>query len=103
LAIINKDYIEVMTEDMKQYYKEVLTDRAVFNPIDGMKPIHRRILWGMHQHKWNSNKPHVKSAKVTGAIAGELHPHGTASIYDAMVKMYQPWYVNISLIDKHGK
>jgi len=91
-----------MSDDMIQYYKEVLTDRAVFNPIDGMKPIHRRILWGMLQHKWASNKPHVKSAKITGAIAGEYHPHGTASIYDAMVKMYQPWYVNMSLIDKHG-
>jgi DNA gyrase subunit A len=102
MAVINKDYIEVMTEDMIRYYKEVLTDRAVFNPIDGMKPIHRRILWGMYAHKWNSSKAHVKSAKITGAIAGEYHPHGTASIYDAMVKMYQPWYVNMSLIDKHG-
>jgi DNA gyrase subunit A len=102
MAVIKKDYIQVMTDDIKQYYREVLTDRAVFNPIDGMKPIHRRILWGMLQHRWASNKAHVKSAKITGAIAGEYHPHGTASIYDAMVKMYQPWYVNIGLVDKHG-
>jgi DNA gyrase subunit A len=102
MAIIDKNYVQVMTDDMKKYFQEVLTDRAVFNPIDGLKPIHRRILWGMYQHRWNSSKMHVKSAKITGAIVGEYHPHGTSSVYDAMVKMYQPWYMNMSLVDKHG-
>jgi DNA gyrase subunit A len=100
--IINRDYNDVMTENMKEYYEEVLTDRAVFDPRDGMKPIHRRILWTMLQHRFASNKAHVKSAKITGAVAGEYHPHGTASIYDAMVKMNQEWYINTPLVDKHG-
>jgi len=103
MAIIEKDYAVVQKENMQKYYEEILTERAIPDPRDGLKPIHRRILWGMFQHKWNSSKAHVKSAKITGAIAGEYHPHGTASIYDALVRMYQPWYVNMSLVDKHGK
>lgn len=101
--IIKRDYNDVMTENMTEYYEEVLTDRAVFDPRDGMKPIHRRILWTMLQHRFLSNKAHVKSAKITGAVAGEYHPHGTSSIYDAMVKMNQEWYINTPLVDKHGK
>ena len=80
MAVVDRDYIDIMTEDMKKYYKEVLTDRAVFNPIDGLKPIHRRILWGMYQHRWNTSKPHVKSAKIAGAIAGDYHPHGLSRV-----------------------
>ena len=72
MRIIKKDYTDIQREDMTQYYGTVLKDRAVLDPRDGLKPIHRRILWGMLQHRFLSNKPHVKSAKITGAIAGEI-------------------------------
>jgi DNA gyrase subunit A len=87
---------------MKLYAKHVLTDRSVIDPRDGLKPIHRRILWTMLQHKFLSNKMFVKSAKITGAVVGEYHPHGTSSVYDAMVKMAQDFYVNSVLVDSHG-
>jgi len=102
MAIKIQNYVDSMNNNMKPYYEQVLLERAILSPIDGLKPIHRRILWAMFQHSWNSSKMHVKCAKITGAVSGEYHPHGTASIYDALVKMYQPWYVNASLIDKHG-
>lgn len=69
--ILQKDYVLSLNDDMKKFYSEVLTDRAVFDPRDGLKPIHRRILWAMYQHRWASNKAHVKSAKITGAVAGK--------------------------------
>ncbi|ASU00054.1 topoisomerase IV subunit A [Bacillus phage PBS1] len=71
MAIIKKDYETIQTENATEYYDEVLKERAIPDPRDGLKPIHRRILWGMHVHKWESNKPHVKSAKITGSIIGK--------------------------------
>jgi DNA gyrase subunit A len=102
MASIERDYGQVMDDNMTEYYDEVLNERAISDPRDGLKPIHRKILWAMWINKWIASRPYVKSAKITGAVVGDFHPHGTTSVYDAMVKMFQPWYMNHGLVDRHG-
>ncbi|ALN97784.1 hypothetical protein Bp8pS_105 [Bacillus phage vB_BpuM-BpSp] len=70
MAIIKRDYNEVLVDNMTQYYGEVVKFRAIFNVLDSLKPIHRRILLVMNNHKFINSKPHVKSAKVTGLVVG---------------------------------
>ena len=93
---------EIMGERFGRYCKEIIQDRALPDVRDGLKPVQRRILFGMYKSKNTYEKPHRKSAKAVGEIMGNYHPHGDSSIYDAMVRMSQDWKMMTPYIDMHG-
>ena len=104
--IINKieDYsLEYMMErSFGRYSKSIIQDRALPDVRDGLKPVQRRILYGMYRGHHTYDKPYVKSARSVGDIMGKYHPHGDSSIYDAMVRMSQWWKQSTPYIDMHG-
>jgi DNA gyrase subunit A len=93
-------------EQMKMAYIDysmsVIVSRALPDVRDGLKPVHRRILYGMNELGSNSNKPFKKSARIVGEVMGKYHPHGDAAIYHTMVRMAQEWSIRYMLIDKQG-
>ena len=93
---------EIMGERFGRYSKYIIQDRAIPDVRDGLKPVQRRILYGMYREKNTYDKPYRKSAKTVGAVMGNYHPHGDSSIYDAMVRMSQWWKQNTPYIDMHG-
>ena len=94
--------LDELKTDFLVYAQEVNNNRAFPDAKDGLKPVQRAALWDMYLNNYSSNKPHVKSAKVTGSVIGHLHPHGDGSVYEAVVRMSQPWVTNIPEIDFHG-
>lgn len=84
------------------YSMSVIVSRALPDVRDGMKPVHRRVLFGMNEMGNNSNKPHKKSAKIVGEVMGNYHPHGDSSIYGTVVRMAQWWSLRHTLVDGHG-
>ena len=84
------------------YSMSVITSRALPDLRDGLKPVHRRILWSMYSSSFTPDKPHVKSAKIVGDVMGKFHPHGDSSIYEAMVRMAQDFSYRYMLVDGHG-
>ncbi len=100
-------YPPVMLEDeMRRSYLDyamsVIVSRALPDARDGLKPVHRRILYGMHESGYTADKPYRKSARVVGDVMGKYHPHGDSSIYDAMVRMAQSFSMRLPLIDGQG-
>lgn len=93
---------EIMGERFGRYSKYIIQDRAIPDVRDGLKPVQRRILYGMYREKNTYDHPYRKSAKTVGAVMGNYHPHGDSSIYDAMVRMSQWWKQNTTYIDMHG-
>ena len=93
---------EIMEERFGRYAKTIIQDRAIPDARDGLKPVQRRILYGMYKDHNTYDKPYRKSAKTVGFIMGNYHPHGDSSIYDAMVRMSQWWKQNTPYIDMHG-
>lgn len=93
---------EIMGDRFGRYSKSIIQDRALPDVRDGLKPVQRRILYGMYREKHTYEKPYVKSARCVGDIMGKYHPHGDSSIYDAMVRMSQWWKQNTILIDMQG-
>lgn len=92
----------VMEDSYLRYSMSVIIDRALPDVRDGMKPVHRRILYSMNEDGLRSGARHRKSANVVGAVMGKYHPHGDSSIYDAMVRMAQPWAMRYTLINGQG-
>jgi DNA gyrase subunit A len=92
----------VMEDSYLRYSMSVIVERALPDVRDGMKPVHRRILYSMNSDGLRSTARHRKSANVVGAVMGKYHPHGDSSIYDAMVRMAQPWAMRYMLIDGQG-
>ena len=90
-------------EEMKQSYIDyamsVIVSRALPDVRDGLKPVHRRILYGMSELGVTPDKPHKKSARIVGEVMGKYHPHGDSSIYDAMVRMAQDFSMRYMLVD----
>ncbi len=84
------------------YAMSVIVSRALPDARDGLKPVHRRILFGMHEAGYGPDKPYRKSARIVGDVMGKYHPHGDASIYDAAVRMAQPFSIRLPLIDGQG-
>ena len=84
------------------YSMSVIVSRALPDVRDGLKPVHRRVLYGMHTLGTSSARPHKKSATIVGEVLGKYHPHGDASIYDTMVRMAQPWSLRYLMVDGHG-
>ena len=93
-------------EEMKtayiDYSMSVIVSRAIPDVRDGLKPVHRRVLYGMHDLGMAFNKPHKKSARIVGEVLGKYHPHGDTSVYDAMVRMAQHWSLRYPLVDGQG-
>ena len=80
----------------------VIVSRALPDLRDGLKPVHRRILWSMYESNYTPDKPHKKSARIVGDVMGKYHPHGDSSIYEAMVRMAQDFSYRYPLVDGHG-
>ena len=93
---------EVMEDNYLRYSMSVIVDRALPDVRDGLKPVHRRILYSMNEDGLRSGSRHRKSANVVGAVMGKYHPHGDVAIYDAMVRMAQPWSMRYVLINGQG-
>jgi len=91
-----------MRKSFLDYAMSVIVSRALPDIRDGLKPVHRRILYAMQESGFTPDKPHRKSARVAGDVMGKYHPHGDASIYDAMVRMAQPFAMRVPLIDGQG-
>lgn len=100
--IIDIDVSAEMETSFLEYAYSVIYSRALPDARDGLKPVQRRILYMMRQMGLTPAKGHVKSARVTGEVMGKLHPHGDSAIYDAMVRMAQPFALRLPLIDGHG-
>src|ERR1700736_768647 len=92
----------VMEDSYLRYSMSVIIERALPDLRDGMKPVHRRILYSMNSDGLRSSARHRKSANVVGAVMGKYHPHGDSSIYDALVRMAQPWSMRYMLINGQG-
>ena len=91
-----------MRRSYLDYAMSVIVSRALPDARDGLKPVHRRILYAMQESGYTADKPHRKSARVVGDVMGKYHPHGDAAIYDAMVRMAQPFSMRVPLIDGQG-
>ena len=93
---------EVMPGSMLPYAEFVILDRALPRVEDGLKPVQRRILYTMYEMGLTPEKPHKKSARIVGDCMGKYHPHGDSSVYDAMVRMAQPFNMRMTLVNGHG-
>src|SRR2546421_7367341 len=91
-----------MRSSFLDYAMSVIVARALPDARDGLKPVHRRILWGMRDEGARTDRPHLKSARITGAVMGKYHPHGEGAIYDALARMVQDFSLRHPLIDGHG-
>ena len=93
---------DVMQDSFFRYSMSVIIDRALPDVRDGLKPVHRRILYSMEANGWRSGGKFVKSARVVGDVIGKYHPHGDTSIYDSMVRLAQPWSLRMPLVNGQG-
>ena len=100
--IIDVDVSREMENSFLEYAYSVIYSRALPDARDGLKPVQRRILYTMGDMGVRPDRPHVKSARVVGQVMGQLHPHGDAAIYDALVRTAQPWAMRLPLVDGHG-
>lgn len=100
--VIDETLEDVMGSRFGRYSKYIIQDRALPDVRDGLKPVQRRILYAMYKMGMFSDKPYKKSARIAGEVMGKYHPHGDSSIYDAMVRLSQPWKQAVTLIDMHG-
>jgi DNA gyrase subunit A len=96
------DIQEEMERSFLEYAMSVIMARALPDVRDGLKPVHRRLLYGMHDMGARPDRPHLKCARVTGDVMGRYHPHGDAALYDALVRMAQPFSLRHPLVDGHG-
>ena len=100
--LVNVNLTREMKTSFIDYAMSVIVARALPDVRDGLKPVHRRILYGMNELGVTPDKPHKKSARITGDVMGKYHPHGDSSIYEAMVRMAQWWSYRYMLVDGHG-
>ena len=100
--LIDVNLASEMKTSFIDYAMSVIVSRALPDVRDGLKPVHRRILYGMNELGVTPDKPHKKSARITGDVMGKYHPHGDSSIYEAMVRMAQWWSYRYMLVDGHG-
>lgn len=95
-----------ITEEMRRSYLDyamsVIVSRALPDVRDGLKPVHRRIIYSMYENGYDYNRPYRKSARIVGDVLGKYHPHGDISVYDAMVRMAQPFSMRLPLVDGQG-
>ena len=101
-SLAENNIVKEVKDSFLDYAVSVITSRALPDLRDGLKPVHRRILWSMYNSGYTPDKPHRKSAKTVGEVMGNYHPHGDSSIYEAMVRMAQDFNQRYLLIDGHG-
>ncbi|MBQ4535106.1 MAG: DNA topoisomerase 4 subunit A, partial [Ruminococcus sp.] len=100
--VINTDLVDEMENSMLHYAMSVIVSRALPDVRDGLKPVHRRILYTLHENGLTPEKPYRKCADTVGAVLGRYHPHGDASVYDALVRLAQDFSLRYPLVDGHG-
>ena len=100
--LIPIDMEHEMKKSFISYAMAVIINRALPDVRDGLKPVHRRILYAMNELGMTPDKPHRKCARIVGDCLGKYHPHGDSSVYDAMVRMAQPYSMRGLLVDGHG-
>ncbi len=100
--ILDTDIKQEMESSFLEYAYSVIYSRALPDARDGLKPVQRRILYTMNDMNLRPDRGHVKSARVVGEVMGRLHPHGDGAIYDALVRLSQPWSMRLPLVDGHG-
>ncbi len=100
--IIETDVVDELESSYLEYSYSVIYSRALPDARDGLKPVHRRILYTMYDEGLRPDRAHVKSARVVGSTMGRLHPHGDMAIYDALVRLAQPFSMRVPLVDGHG-
>ncbi|MGW1025857.1 DNA gyrase/topoisomerase IV subunit A [Streptomyces sp. NPDC002577] len=100
--ILDIDVVDEMQGSFLEYAYSVIYSRALPDARDGLKPVHRRIVYQMNEMGLRPDRGYVKCARVVGEVMGKLHPHGDASIYDALVRMAQPFSMRVPLVDGHG-
>ncbi|HKT03361.1 MAG TPA: DNA topoisomerase (ATP-hydrolyzing) [Rugosimonospora sp.] len=100
--VLDNPLVTEVEDSYLEYAFSVIHARALPDARDGLKPVHRRILYSMHEQGNRPDRPHVKSARVVGDVMGKYHPHGDAAIYDAMVRLAQGFSLNAPLVDGHG-
>ena len=100
--LINQDVESIMRESFLQYSMAVIVSRALPDVRDGLKPVHRRILYTMHENGLTPDQPYRKCADTVGSVLGRYHPHGDASVYDALVRLAQSFSLRYPLVDGHG-
>src|ERR1700726_4604808 len=100
--IVDIDVAEEMRGSFLEYAYSVIYQRAIPDARDGLKPVQRRILFQMNEMGLRPDRGHVKCARVVGDVMGRLHPHGDSAIYDALVRLAQPWAMRLPLVDGHG-
>ena len=100
--VIQMPFAERMKQQYMEYAKYVINDRAVPDIRDGLKPVHRRILYGMYELKLFPSNKYKKSAKTVGYVLGSYHPHGDSSVYDAMINLSQGFSLRYPLVDGRG-
>lgn len=101
-TVVDIDVEEEMRTAFLEYSYSVIYSRALPDARDGLKPVQRRILYGMSELGLRPERPHVKSSRVVGEVMGKYHPHGDQAIYDALVRLAQPWTMRLPLVDGHG-
>jgi DNA gyrase subunit A len=101
-TIIDIDIRDEMKQSFMDYAMSVIVSRALPDVRDGLKPVHRRIFYGMHELNMTPDKPFKKSARLVGEVLGKFHPHGDSSIYDAMVRMAQDFAIRYPMVDGQG-
>src|SRR5258708_36569091 len=100
--IVDIDVTDEMRGSFLEYAYSVIYQRALPDARDGLKPVQRRILYQMSEMGLRPDRAHVKCARVVGEVMGRLHPHGDSAIYDALVRLHQPWSMRLPLVDGHG-
>ena len=100
--IVETPLNEEMSKSFLEYAYSVIYARALPDARDGLKPVQRRIIYQMGQMSLNPDRPYMKSARVVGEVMGKLHPHGDSAIYEAMVRLAQPFAMRLPLVDGHG-
>jgi len=102
MTILNKDLKDIQTGNMLKYMFYIMRDRSISDVRDGLKPVHRRILYTMYEDGYTNNKHVVKSSRVVGSVLGKRHPHGDTSVYDAIVKLSQDFYQQLPMVEGSG-
>lgn len=102
-TIVRSAYLgKEMQTSFLEYAMSVIVSRALPDVRDGLKPVHRRILYAMNESGYTPNRPHMKSARTVGDVIGKYHPHGDLAVYDTMVRLAQPFSMRVPLVDGHG-
>ncbi|MCD6111100.1 MAG: DNA gyrase subunit A, partial [Thermoplasmata archaeon] len=100
--VLDRDVVDELKTSYLTYSMSVIVGRALPDVRDGLKPVHRRILYSMYESGLTSKRPYRKSARVVGEVLGKYHPHGDAAVYDTLVRMAQPFSMRYPLVDGQG-